>query len=239
MAESNHRSYRDPATARSALTPPRDQPDDPLAGLARLIGQSLITNGSPRDAKRPTATGSRSAREFNPPAQHGYAAPTDVLQETTEGQSSAGEQGSYDFDPPNGKPDEGRYEALPGADVSSQSRSAWYEREPDAADQHIESSSPRYDDYEGQSHDHSDDHAKDYDEYPIPGRRGGLIFVAAVFGIALLGTAGAFAFRAPFADSIVPSLLSIIKAEGGPNKIIATGTAFQGNVSPQADSDNA
>jgi len=236
MAESNHRSYRDPATARSALTPPRDQPDDPLAGLARLIGQSLITNGSPRDARRPTATGSRSAREFNPPAQHGYAAPTDVLQETTEGQSLAREQGSYDFDPPNGKPDEGRYE---DADVSPQSRSAWYEREPDAADQHIESSSAKYDDYEDQSYDHSDDHAKDYDEYPIPRRRGGLIFVAAVFGLALLGTAGAFAFRAPFADSIVSSLLSIIKAEGGPNKIIPTSTAFQGNVSPQADSDNA
>src|SRR5262249_61135188 len=83
------------------------------------------------------------------------------------------------------------------------------------------------------------DHAKDYDEYPIPRRRGGLIFVAAVFGLALLGTAGAFAFRAPFADSIVSSLLSIIKAEGGPNKIIPTSTAFQGNVSPQADADNA
>jgi hypothetical protein len=221
MAESNHRSYRDPAAARSAPTPPRDQPDDPLAGLARLIGQSLPL---PRDARRPTATGSRSAREFNPPAQHGYAAPTDVLQETTEEQSSAREQGSYDFDPPNGKPDEGRYEALPRADVSPRSRSAWYEREPDAADPNIESSSARFDDYEDQSHDHSDDHAngEDYDEYPIPRRRGGLIFVAAVFGLALLGTAGAFAFRVPFADSIVPSLLSIIKAEGGPNKIIST-----------------
>jgi sporulation related protein len=241
MAESNHRSYRDPAAARSAPTPPRDQPDDPLAGLARLIGQSLITNDLRRDARRPTATGSRSAREFNPSAQHGYAAPTDVLQETTEEQSSAREQGSYDFDPPNGKPDEGRYEALPRADVSPRSRSAWYEREPDAADPNIESSSARYDDYEDQSHDHSDDHAngEDYDEHPIPRRRGGLIFVAAVFGLALLGTAGAFAFRAPFADSIVPSLLSIIKAQGRPNKIVPTSTAFQGNVSPQADADNA
>jgi hypothetical protein len=241
MAESNHRSYRDPAAARSVPTPPRDQPDNPLAGLALLIGQSLITNDLPRDASRPTATGSRSAREFNPPAQYGYAAPTDVLQETTEEQSSAREQGSYDFDPPNGKADEGRYEALPRADVSPRSRSAWYEREPDAADPNIESSSARYDDYEDQSHDHSDDHGngEDYDEYPIPRRRGGLIFVAAVFGLALLGTAGAFAFRAPFADSIVPSLLSIIKAEGGPNKIIPTSAAFQGNVSPQADSNNA
>ena len=142
MAESDHRSHRDPIAARSTPTPPRDQPDDPLAGLARLIGQSLITNDLPRDARRPAATGSRSAPEFNPPDQHGDAAPTDVLQETTEEQSSAREQGSYDFDPPNGTHDEGLCEALPRADVSPQSRSAWYEREPGAADQHIDSACP-------------------------------------------------------------------------------------------------
>ena len=240
MAESDHRSYRDPAAARGAPMPPRDQPDDPLAGLARLIGQSLPMNDLARDARRPTAAGSRSAREFNPPAQRGYAAPDDVLQESGE-QYSTPEQGSYDFDPPNGTHDEGRYEPLPRADVSPQSRSAWYEHEPDAADPRVESSGVRYDDYEDQSHDHSDDHAdgEDYDEGPIPRRRGGFIFVAAVFGLALLGTAGAFAYRAPFADSIVPSLLSLIKGDGGPNKIIPTSTAFQGNVSPQADADNA
>ena len=211
MAESDHRSYRDPA---AAPTPPGDQPDDPLAGLARLIDQSLPLE---RDTRHLTAAGSRSAREFNPPAQHDYAALTDVLQETSEEQSSAREQGSYDFDPPNGKPDEGRYETLPRADVSPQSRSAWYEREPDATDPRIESSSVMYDDYGDQSHDHSDDHVddEDFDEYPIARRRGGLIFVAAVFGLAL----------------IVPSLLSIIKAEGGPNKITPTSTAFQRNVS--------
>jgi hypothetical protein len=222
-------------------TPPRDQPDDPLAGLARLIGQSLPMNHAARHARRPTAAGSRSAREFNPPAQHGDAAPTDVLQETSEEQYSTPKQRSYDVDPPNGTHDERRYESLPRADVAPQSRSAWYEHEPDAADAHVESSGARYDDYEVQSRDHSDDHAdgEDYEEDPLPRRRGGFIFVAAVFGLALLGTAGAFAYRAPFADSIVPSLLSIIKAQDGPNKIIPTSSAFQGNVSSQADADNA
>ncbi len=241
MAESDHRSYRDPAAARVAPTPPRDQLDDPLAGLARLIDQSLPMKNLARDARRPTAAGSRSAREFNPPAQHGYAAPTDVLQETSEEPYSTPEQGSYDFDPPNGTHDEGHYEPLPRADVSPQSRSAWYEHEADAADPHVEASGVRYDEYEDQSHDHSDDHAKseDYNEDPIPRRRGGFIFVAAVFALALLGTAGAFAYRTPFADSIVPSLLSIIKAEGGPNKIIPTSTALQGNVSPEANAHNA
>lgn len=112
---------------------------------------------------------------------------------------------------------------------------------PDAADLRVESSGAEYDEYEDQSHDHSDDHAdgEGYAEDPNPRPRGRFIFVAAVFGLALLGTAGAFAYRALFADSIVPSLLSIIKAEGGPNKIIPTSTASQGSVFRQADADNA
>jgi hypothetical protein len=241
MAEHNHRSYRDPAAARSAPTPPRDQPDDPLAGLARLLGQTLAMNDLARDARRPTPAGGRSAREFSPPAQ--YAALGDVLQETSEEQFSTPEQSSYDFHPPSGTHDNGRYEPLPRPDTSSQSRSAWYEREPqlhpDEADLHVESSGVRYDEYEDQSHD-QDDHVygEDYED-PNLYQRGRFIFLAAVFGLALLGTAGAFAYHGPFADSIVPSLLSIIKAESGPNKIIPASTASQGSVSPQADADNA
>jgi hypothetical protein len=241
MAESNHCSYRDPAAARSAPTPPSDQPDDQLAELARLIGQSVPMNDLTRDTRRPTPAGGRSAREVNPPPQHGYAAADDVLQETSQEQYSTPEQSSYDFDPPNDTHDDGRYEPLPRADAWRQSRSAWYEHapqsHPDAADLHVESSGAGYDEYEDQSHDHPDDHAygEDYEEDPNPRRRGGFIFVAAVFGLALLGTGGAFAYRALFADSIVPSLPSIIKAEGGPNKIIRS----QGSASPQADTDNA
>jgi hypothetical protein len=134
------------------------QPDDQLAELARLLGQTLPMNDLARDARRPT----------------------------------------------------------PAA----------------AVDLHVELSGAEYDEYEEQWHDHPDDHAygEDYDEDPNPRRRGGFIFVATVFGLALLGTAGAFAYRVPFAHSIVPSLLSIIKAESGPNKIIPTITASQGSV---------
>ena len=245
MAESNHHSYRDPAAARSVPTPPRDQPDDPLAGLARLIGQTVTMNDLACDARRPTPAGSRSAREFNPPVQHGYAAPDNILQKTSAEQYSTPKQGSYDFAPPNDPYDDGRYEPSPPADASRQSRSAWYEHEPqsdpDAADLHVEPSGARYDEYEDQSHDQPDDHAygEDYDVDPNPRRRDKFIFVAAVFGLALLGTGGAFAYRALLADSIVPPLLSIIKAGSGPNKIITTGTASQGSVSPQSDADKA
>jgi len=233
MVESNHRLYRAPAAARSAATLPRNQPDDPLAGLARLIDQSVPMNDLTRDARRPSPAGS-------------HAAPDDIFQETSAEQYSRPKQGSYDFDPPNDPYDDGRYKPSPSADASRQSRSVLYEHEqqshPNAADVHVESSGAKYDEYKEQSQDHSDDHAygEDYEEDPNPRRQGRFVFVAAVFALALLGTAGAFTYRAPFADSIVTSLLSIIKTESGPNKIIPTSTASQGSVSPQADAaDNA
>jgi SPOR domain len=235
MTESNHLSYRNTAAARSVPTPPPDQPDDPLAELARLIGQTVTMNDLARDARRPTPAGSRSGRKFSSPAQHGCAMPDDVLQETSE------EQGSYGFDPANDTYDDRRYEPSPRADASRQSCSAWYEHEPqshpDAAHLHVESSGARYDEYEDQSHDQPDDHAygEDYDEDPKPRRRDRFTFVAAVVGLALLGTGGAFAYRALLADSIVPPLLSTINAQGSPNKI----TASQGSVPPQSDADKA
>jgi hypothetical protein len=128
MAESNHRSYCDPAAARSAQTPLRGQPDDPLGGLARLLAQTVPMNGLARDARH-APPGSGSAREFNPRSQHGYAAPDDVFQETSEEQYSTPEQTSYDFDSPNDTHDDERYEPLPLADASRQSRSDWYELE--------------------------------------------------------------------------------------------------------------
>ena len=59
-----------------------------------------------------------------------------------------------------------------------------------------------------------------YDDAPTPRRRGGLVLVIAVLGLAVLGTAGAFAYRAMFGGSMLPSLPPIIKAGNGPNKIV-------------------
>jgi hypothetical protein len=60
-----------------------------------------------------------------------------------------------------------------------------------------------------------------YDDAPRPRRRrGGLVVVMAVLGLAVLGTAGAFGYRAMFGGSVLPSLPPIIKAGNGPNKIV-------------------
>ena len=42
----------------------------------------------------------------------------------------------------------------------------------------------------------------------------------AVLGLAVVGTAGAFAYRAMFGGSVLPTLPPIIKASNGPNKIV-------------------
>jgi hypothetical protein len=119
-------------------------------------------NGWSRDARRSTPAGSRSARELNPPAPRSYAA-SDVVQETSEEQYSTPEQGSYDFDLPNGTYDDGRYEASRRADNSHKSRSAWYKHEPQShshpAVLHVKSLGARYEEYEDQSHDQPDDYA--------------------------------------------------------------------------------
>ena len=65
--------------------------------------------------------------------------------------------------------------------------------------------------------DYADDY---YEEPPRPRQRGGLVVMMAVLGLVIVGTAGAFAYRAMFGTVAFPSLPPIIKASIGPNKIV-------------------
>jgi SPOR domain len=91
-------------------------------------------------------------------------------------------------------------------------------------------------------HAYADDHSyagEDYEDEASNGRkRGGFILVTAIFALAVLGTAGAFAYRTIFGDSMLPSLPPIIKAESGPNKIVPTAASGQGKVPGQADANS-
>ena len=72
-------------------------------------------------------------------------------------------------------------------------------------------------------HDYAEDGAApadhDYQEARNPGRRTVLVAVMAVFGLVVVGSAGAFGYRAMFGGSVLPTLPPIIKASNGPNKI--------------------
>ena len=98
----------------------------------------------------------------------------------------------------------------------------------------------RYQDDKYENEPHDDDHAHDdeYYEKPNVGRRGGFVLVAAIFGLAVLGTAGVFAYRAMFGGPMLPTLPPIIKAEGDPNKIIPSHANSRANNSRQPDAGN-
>ena len=72
-------------------------------------------------------------------------------------------------------------------------------------------------------HDYAEDGAAPadhgYQEARNPGRRTVLVAVMAVFGLVVVGSAGAFGYRAMFGGSVLPTLPPIIKASNGPNKI--------------------
>ena len=55
----------------------------------------------------------------------------------------------------------------------------------------------------------------------------------------MLGTAGAFAYRAMFGGSVLPSLPPIIKADDGPTKIMPNAANAQGSASIQAGANSS
>ncbi len=275
MAEHDRRSYRsrDLLAPRNSEASARVQPDDPLADLARLIGQRGPMNDrdgdDPADSVRPldarNAGARHSAREAAreplratrppaaPPAPNmnasrdvGYAK-AHAYRDTGESHVFPSEpqifpsrsadgrhQDDRRYDDESRHQDDSRY----GTDGSYQDDSRY-----DHDGTRSEGTSDY--DYGDDGHDYSNDHAyaddagyaaEDYeDEAPSGGKRGAFILVATVFILAVLGTAGAFGYRAIFGDSMLPSLPPIIKAEGGPNKIVPTAPGAQGKSFGQAD----
>jgi hypothetical protein len=236
MADNNFRPYRsrDPLPPRGADAPARAQSGDPLAELARLIGQSGPVNDYGRDAQHgpapaleePAAGGLDWAAddryaEPNEPADDGYGARYD------ERYAPARSEPQFSEPAPrlNGPRESTRgYAAPPPAPARYRDP----QQPPEPLGRQLPAFLPRarderYD-YDDQSQDDADDQAyaaDDYeDEAPNGRRRSGFVVVAAVLGLAVLGTAGAFAYRAMFGDSMLPTLPPIIKADDGPNKIV-------------------
>ncbi len=193
---------------------------DPLTELARLIGQSdPFAAGANRD-RRPDPRDPQSSQDWpgsespNPqyPDQH-----RDRHEPSFEG------RGSEESYADRGYPDAGGYD-----DQHAQSDHGYQ----DGA--YARPAAPGYDaplrshsDTEAQGHEmpyfganeHGPGQDDDfYEDEPAPRRRGGLITVAALVGLAVIGTAGAFAYRTVFTGpSGAPPL---IRADGGPNKIV-------------------
>jgi hypothetical protein len=95
-------------------------------------------------------------------------------------------------------------------------------------------SAPNDHGYQADEQHYADDEAApadhDYQQTRRPGRRTALVAIMAVFGLVVVGSAGAFGYRAMFGGSVLPTLPPIIKAINGPNKIALDPQGGAGNA---------
>lgn len=176
--------------------------NDPLAELARLIGQSDPFGEFGRK------TGQAKQPEPAAPAQ-AYAPAQNFppVQNYTRGQNHAPAQNHAQAEP-YGEQDYGRpaYGSAPLAGEGDLYRTD--------ADAHAYEQDHYDQDHAGHGHEDSD-----YYDEPPPRRRMGILAVAAVFALAVIGTAGAFGYRALF-GSATSGPPPIIKADTSPSKIV-------------------
>jgi SPOR domain len=269
MTDNNFRSNRsrDPLAQRSADAPARGPVDDPLAELARLIGQSGPVNDD-RYGSAPWRHYAAPAGNVDWAADDRYAEPSEFNQEPYDRRYDERREpprlaDPYPPQPPALSVPDRAYAPSPAGQFSApaprlnnvreDSRGYAMTEQPHYRDeqqlahgQQLPAFLPRARDtryqYDDQEQGGSDDQyaVEDYeDDAPNGRRRGGFVVVAAVLGLAVLGTAGAFAYRAMFGGSMLPSLPPIIKAEDGPNRIMPNAANSQGSGSDRADANSS
>jgi SPOR domain len=260
MADDNFRSNRSRDVPQSTGAPARGQGDDPLAELARLIGQNEPAHDFGRDMRRdpgpsfvePVGDLDWAARDSY--ADDRFAEPNQPAEENFALRSGEHyEQSRRDDVPPSYRPGPSTEVSAPrssqfSAPAPSFNGARGYARDtaltrepPQSRGRELPAFLPRLpaedyaDDEEPQAGADDDGYAlEDYEEEaPAGRRRSGLVVVAAVLGLAVLGTAGAFAYRAMFGSSMLPTLPPIIKADDGPTKIVPSKP--KSNGSDQAD----
>jgi hypothetical protein len=210
--DQTQRPYRsNPTQVRSApsAAPRTPSGNDPLAELARLIGQNdpFAEYGRQNAAQRALPQAPQLAPEWS-------------------AQPAAG----------NAQPGAGQGYVQPPAAPPRAAQAAPYAAPPYAPPHYDAPDEPAYGNYQPQfagvseaAYEHHDayypndpspdaEHQDFYDDVP-PRRRMAVLAVAAVFALAVIGTAGAFGYRALFGSS--PSgPPPIIKADTSPSKIV-------------------
>ncbi len=253
MADNIFRSHRgrDPI-ARDEVDPGADA-GDPLAELARLIGRSIPrTDRHERyDPAQPAddaavpgldwAADESSAPEPNRDDDR-YAPPLDDSYSSYPPQDRG-----YANEPAGGdRFFSGSAERFGGFREEAgdyAAHDAGYQEEQEAGFQRSASFAPGQPDRYEVDDQHYDDNqayaAEAYRDDSNPRRRGGLVVVVAVLGLAVLGTAGAFGYRAMFGGSVLPTLPPIIKPANGPNKIMPSYGDTQASNSSQSGTADA
>ncbi|HMF26222.1 MAG TPA: SPOR domain-containing protein [Pseudolabrys sp.] len=219
--EHSQRPYRasEPPVRGSAKAPG----NDPLAELARLIGQTDPFGEFGRRSPAPAAE--RPDWRSTPPINSPYAPRTGTdYRSSTTSQNYAGN---------------GQYAARSAPGEQSYSGEHHHGRQPldDAAlpvsddpfdPQHeVQGYPPSQADYQQEGYDYDQPHQAGeeyYDDAPRSRWRFGLIAAASVLALAVIGTAGAFGYRALFGSTGSSQSPPVIKADTGPSKIVPVAT---------------
>jgi SPOR domain len=243
LAENDFRSYRGRQPERGGTAAGGGY--DPLAELARLIGQS-----------DPYAERQYDAQARRHPAEAEQASGDEWADEEAIEQAYAAKR-RYAEQPA----------ALPPAQLDYVAETDEYDQEAEAVDQYYSGPSDPYVGYqhadETQSlhkqpqsagllpalgivtsapndnpefaepeHDADDAYAPEEYYQPSRQRRDGLVLVMAVLGLAVVGTGGTFAYRTTFGGSLLPTS-PIIKASSAPKKVMPKAAESQAaNSSP-------
>ena len=204
--------------------PKSKEASDPLAELARLIGQNDPFNDIGRPGARKPPDGghadSRSAPEWL-----ARPAPADDYDQ------HPAPRDAYRADPRYHQQDDHQHHAAAHDDRYAQAAHEQDAAPDDAAhdseyDDRYRVARPPAGDYDGDHYYAEDGHLPPHGEdAAAPSRRrGGLITVAAVVGLAVIGTAGAFGYRAFTAGPTGSANPPVIKADTAPAKIVPPAT---------------
>jgi hypothetical protein len=196
----NQRPYRSTeAASRTASGATPASSSDPLAELARLIGQSDPFAEFGRDNERRAAPPAAPAAP--PPAAPTYGS-NDYYAASTAPAAPASKAAPYGA--PVARQPYGNPSYAAGADLY-----------------HTGNQVPGYQPNPYQPNAmHADEEDDLYDDIPPPRRRVGVMAIAAVFALAVIGTAGAFGYRALFGSSGSNLPPPVIKADTQPSKIV-------------------
>jgi hypothetical protein len=211
--EHSPRSYRSTETiARSGNARASSQPaTDPLAELARLIGQEDPFGDFGREASRGAAQpASQPAMDWAAPPAEGYARPQQNYQADTVAVPPQAAPVAYETEP-----DIPAYLMQRGAAQSYAQQPAY------AEGAYAQQAYPGAPQVGAQDQDL-------YDDLPPERRRLGVLAIAGVLALAVVGAAGAFGYRAVFGSGThMPP--PVIKADTAPSKIVPEKTAKDGN----------
>jgi hypothetical protein len=214
------RTYRaSQPPARHAPGSATSSPNDPLAELARLIGQNDPFGEYGRGGQRAAAPPAGGPADYAqapatapPYADERYAAAPGFADEHEAAQPAL-------FPPPAAPPPPSHFDADAGYGDAGYAGDAYAQglipgHPEEAAQAGYEQGAYYPDDlHSGAEQEHF------YDDVP-PRRRVGILAIAAVFALAVIGTAGAFGYRTLFGSSSRSGPPPVIKADATPSKIV-------------------